>query len=352
VEKKLYGGKKPFQVFVAWYISAWCRMMKVSVIVPVYNGEKVITNCLKALLNQNYPKNDYEIIVVDDGSTDNTVTVVKKFKKVKLIQQKHKGPAVARNLGVKHAKGSIVLFTDADCVPSKNWIKNMVEPFKDKQVVGVAGTYRTLNKESLVARFAGYEIEERHEKMKNQATIDFIGTYSAGYRKNIFLKFGGFDESFPIASGEDPELSFRLSKAGLKMVFQPKAFVWHKHPDNLLKYLRQKFWRGYWRIFLYKKHKGKMFKHAYTPKSLYVEIGLIGLTCLFLLLSFSKRVFLLYSLIIFLFSLSLTLPLSLKIFKKDKLVGICSPFIVVLRDFVIGLGVICGLLNFFISKMK
>ena len=95
-----------------------------------------------------------------------------------------------------------------------------------------------------------------------------------------------------------------------------------------------------------------MFKHAYTPKSLYVEIGLLGLACLFLLLSFFKRVFFFYGLIIFLLPLALTLPLSIKIFKKDKLTGICSPFIAILRDFAIGLGIICGLLNFFISKMK
>lgn len=326
--------------------------MKVSVIVPVYNGEKVIGSCLKSLLNQNYPKKNYEIIVVDDGSTDNSVEVVKKFKRVKLIRQKHKGPAAARNLGVKHAKGSIVLFTDADCIPSRNWIKSMVEPFKDKQVVGVAGTYKTLNKESLVARFAGYEIEERHEKMKENKTIDFIGTYSAAYRKNVFLKFGGFDESFTMASGEDPELSFRLSKAGLKMVFQPKAWVWHRHPDTLIKYLRQKFWRGYWRVFLYKKHREKMFKHSYTPKILFAEIGLLGLFCLFFFLSIFKGVFLLLGLTAFLLYLFLTLPFSIKILKKDRTVGVFSLFIILLRDLSTGLGIAYGLLKLFSLKVK
>lgn len=320
--------------------------MKVSVIVPVYNGEKDIANCLKALINQNYPKENYEIIVVNDGSTDNTSKVVKKFKKVKLIQQEHKGPASARNLGAKYAKGEILLFTDSDCIPDKNWIKNMVEPFKDKAIVGVSGTYKTLNKENLIARFVGYEIEERHEKLEKEREIDFIGTYSAGYRRDVFLKFGGFDETFPIASGEDPELSFRISKAGFKMIFQPKAFVYHKHPDTLPKFLKQKFWRGYWRIYLYKKHSNKIFRHSYTPKSLYLEIGILGLAFIFSFLGLLKLLPIIFGLFLFLLSFSLTLPLSLKIFKKDKKVGLISPLLILLRNFSIGLGIILGLLKF------
>lgn len=319
----------------------------ISVIIPAYNAENFIDKCLKSLSNQNYPKNKYEIIVVDDGSTDDTVDVVRKFKKVKLIEQKHSGPAAARNLGVKRAKGEIVLFTDSDCIPDKNWIKNMVEPFKDKKIVGVSGTYKTLNKDKLAARFAGYEIEDRHEKLKKQESIDFIGTFSAGYKKKIFLKFGGFDESFPIASSEDPDFSFRISKAGLKMIFQPKAFVYHRHPDNLWIFFKKKFWRGYWRILLYKKHPEKLFVHTYTPKTLYIEISLLGLSLILLFLSMLKQISTFYGLALFFIVFLLSLPLSFKIFKKDKLVGFLSPFIIILKNFFIGLGIVCGLISLF-----
>lgn len=318
----------------------------ISIVIPAYNAEKTIASTLKALLNQTYPKNQYEIIVVNDGSTDNTKAVVKKFKKVKLIEQSHKGPAAARNLGVKHSKGSIILFTDADCIPDKNWIKNMVEPFKkNPEIVGVSGTYKTLNKNSLIARFVGYEIEQRHERMKREKYIDFIGSYSAAYKKNIFLQFGGFDESFPTASGEDTELSFKIAKHNLKMVFQPKAFVYHKHPDTLLKFLRQKFFRGYWRIPLYEKHKEKMFRHGYTPKSLYMEIGLLGLSIILILLGLFKFISTTYGIIILSLVIVLTFPLSFKIFKKDKAVGLLSPFIIILRNFATGLGILFGLLK-------
>jgi len=298
------------------------------------------------LKNQSYK--NYEVIVVDDGSKDNTLDKVRKFRNVKLIKQDHKGPAAARNLGVKHSKGDIILFTDADCVPDKNWIKNMINPFKDKKIVGVGGTYKTLNRNSLIARFVGYEIEERHEKLKKEKYTDFIGTYSAAYRKDIFLKFDGFDKSFPMASAEDPDLSFKMNEAGLKMVFQPKAFVYHKHPDTLFKFLKVKFWRGYWRVLLYKKHQGKMFRHKYTPKSIYVEIFLTYMTFLVLFFSLFQTIPFLLTLILGIIPLFvaflLGLRLSFNIFKKDKTIGLLSSSIlIILRNLAIGLGIIYGL---------
>lgn len=315
----------------------------ISIIIPTYNAEKTIAQTSEYLLKQNYPKNQYEIIVVDDESTDDTIEIVKKFKKVKIFKQTHKGPASARNLGAKHSKGNIFLFTDQDCIPDKNWIKYMVEPFKNPEIVGVQGTYKTLNKESLIARFAGYEIEQRHERMKKQKYIDFIGTFSAAYRKNIFLKLGGFDTCFKTASGEDPELSFKISKAGYKMVFQPKAIVHHRHPDTLFKFLKQKFLHGYWRIHLYKKHSGKVFRHTYTPGSLYFEIGTLGLALILSLLGILRIVPIMYGIFFFALVFLLTLPFSFKVFEKDKIVGFLSPFIIILRNFSTGLGIICGL---------
>ncbi len=317
---------------------------KVSVVVPAYNVEKTIEDTIQGLLSQDYPKKRYEIVVVDDGSTDNSKKIVKKFKRIKLFEQKHKGPAAARNLGVKYSKGNIILFTDADCIPDKNWIKNMIKPFGDEYIAGVAGTYKTLNKESLIARFIGYEIADRHKTMKNKEYIDFVGTYSAGYRKDIFLKFKGFDTTFPTSSGEDPELSFRIAKEGHKIVFNPGAFVYHRHPDTLLKFIKQKFLRGFWRIHLYKKHKEKILKHSYTPKSIYLQISCLGFSLILLILYFFSLIPPFYGLITFILAFLLTLPLSFQNFKKDKITGFFSPAIIILRNFMIGLGILCGLI--------
>jgi len=315
----------------------------ISVIIPTYNSEKTIEACIKSLLKQSFHKKQYEIIVVDDGSTDRTVELISKYP-VKLFKRPHKGPAAARNFGAKHAKGKILLFTDADCVPDKNWIEYMVEPFKNEQIVGVSGTYKTLNKNKTIARFVGYEIEDRHKKLAKQKFIDFIGTFSAGYRKNIFSKYGGFDTKFAMASGEDPDLSFNISKSGGRMIFQPRAFVYHNHPDTLWKFLRQKFWRGYWRVRLYKRHKEKIFRHSYTPKSLFLEEALIGLTFLSFIFFLMKILPLYISPFSLLLALLLTLPFSIRTFKKDRVIGFLSPFIIILRDLSTGIGIVCGII--------
>ena len=79
--------------------------------------------CLDSLLNVDYPKEEIEIVVVDDGSIDNTKNIVGSYKKINLVSQEHKGPAAARNLGIKSSRGDIVVFTDSDCVVPKNWIE-------------------------------------------------------------------------------------------------------------------------------------------------------------------------------------------------------------------------------------
>src|SRR3990172_1947954 len=159
--------------------------MNVSVIVPAYNAQKTIGQCIDALLVQKYPRENYEVIVIDDGSTDGTAEVAKAYP-VKYLYQINQGPATARNVGVREALGEIILFTDSDCVPFDNWIAEMVKPFEDKEVVAVKGAYKTKQK-SMMARFAQLEFEERFEMLKKAESIDMVDTYSAGYRKDIFL---------------------------------------------------------------------------------------------------------------------------------------------------------------------
>ena len=98
--------------------------MLVSVIIPAYNEENTIESCLNSLLNQTIGKESYEVIVVDDGSTDSTSEIIKRYP-VKLFRQGNSGPATARNLGAKNSSGEIILFTDADCVAEPNWIEEM-----------------------------------------------------------------------------------------------------------------------------------------------------------------------------------------------------------------------------------
>jgi cellulose synthase/poly-beta-1,6-N-acetylglucosamine synthase-like glycosyltransferase len=325
------------------------------VIIPCYNAEKTIGKTLKALTKQNFDK-PYEILVVDDGSNDRTVEIVKefakKFKNIYVFSNPHRGPAYQRNFGAKKAKGKIIVFTDSDCIPTKNWLKEMVKPFEDDQIVGVQGTYRTLNKNKIIARFEGYEIEKRHERMKRQKYIDFIGTFSAAYRRDVFLKFGGFDTSFPMASGEDPELSYRIAKAGYKMVFNPRAIVYHPHVDNLRKYLKQKFYRAYWRVLMYAKHPDKMTKDSYT--GLEVPLSAISLLLFFLSipLYIFNNLFLLLSLSFLLLFFLVNANTIIFMVRKEKKMLLFVPLMIFLRTLVWILGFGVGILKLKILNRK
>ncbi len=327
---------------------------KVSVIIPCYNAEKTILKTLKALENQNFDE-PFEVIVCDDGSEDGTVDVAREFARksklrVRVFANSHHGPAWQRNFGAEKAQGEIVVFTDSDCVPGKNWLREMVKPIERGEAVGVQGTYRTLNRQSLMARFEGYEIEKRHEKMKRKKFIDFIGTFSAAYRRDVFLKFGGFDTGFETASGEDPELSYRIAKAGYKLVFNPKAFVYHPHPDTLKKYLRQKFYRAYWRVLMYSKHPEKMRGDSYTGMEVPVSVASLALFFFFCLLSPVRIEFLwLAILMLCIFFLANAGTIAFMTKKERKMLAF-APFVIFLRNIVWILGFSAGFLRLLVFK--
>lgn len=246
----------------------------ISIVIPSYKAEKYIARAIKSLLNQDY-KGKYEIIIVDSGK-DKTAEIASEFP-VRIFKQPPKGPGAARNYGVRKAKGDIIVFIDADCFVPRSWLRKLVKPFSDKNIAAVGGTYKNANKDKVVAKFLQYEIEERHEKMKKFKQIDFVGTFNCAYRKDVFNKMGGFKEE--LIQAEDIDLSYRVS-AKHKVVFNSSAYIYHYHVGSLGRYLKQKFQRGYWKVFLLTRHKGKMKGDVYTSKLLGIQVFL---TMLFLL---------------------------------------------------------------------
>ncbi len=315
-------------------------MMQYSVIVPVYNGEETLGRCLEALLDQSVSPSEYEIVVVDDGSGDTTAQIAAAYE-VRYLHQANKGPASARNRGAFSARGEVILFTDCDCIPDHNWIEEMARPFSETDVSGVKGAYKTCQK-SLTARFAQAEFDDRFRLLQKADRIDMVDTYSAAFRKSVFIQAGGFDASFPHANNEDTDFSYRLAAAGHKLVFNPYACVYHRHPDSLTKYLKIKFWRGYWRIVVYARYPDKMAKDSYTPYVIKFQ-ALAAAVSLILLplwpispLPRYAGVFLAGGI---LFS---ALPFSVASFKTDRTVGILSPVYVFLRAFVFAAGSMRG----------
>ncbi len=110
--------------------------------------------------------------------------------------------------------------------------------------------------------------------MAGAANIDFVDTYSAAYRREVFLANGGFDTIFPTASVEDQELSFRLAEKGYRLVFVPAARVYHRHNPTLRAYVRRKFYIGYWKALLAAWHPARMVRDSHTPQTLKVQMAL------------------------------------------------------------------------------
>lgn len=318
------------------------RGPRFSVIVPVFNGEATIGECLDALMSQDLPRREYEVIVVDDGSTDATASVVAGYD-VTYISQSNKGPATARNLGVSNAQGDIVVFTDADCVPEANWLREMVSPLvRDSDVSAVKGAYRTRQKQ-FAARFAQAEFEERFRLLSRRRSIDFVDSYSAAFRKTVFEEVGGFNPRYPKANNEDVELSFLVAQRNHKMVFNPDAIVYHTHPESILKYARVKFWRAYWRTFVYDKFPRKVLKDSYTPQALKFQI----LLAFYLLgavvgcVLFQEFPLWLVGLGALLFVL-LCLPFSLSAGRSDRRLALVAPALLIVRSLAFGFGLLAG----------
>ncbi|MEK7196076.1 MAG: glycosyltransferase [Nitrospirota bacterium] len=312
----------------------------VSVVIPAYNAEKTIAACLDSLMKQDY-SGDYEVLVVDDGSADSTPDIVSGYERVRLIKQANAGPAAARNKGAAAAKGEIILFTDSDCVPEGNWITEMVSPFKDnRDVVGVKGRYKTKQKEA-TARFVQFEYEDKYRYMQKDKYIDFIDTYSAGFKREIFLEMRGYDTEFPVACAEDVELSFRLSKKGYKMIFNPNAVVYHIHPARLKDYLRKKYKFAYWRIVAVKENPGKIIKDSHTPQIMKLQVLFPPAVLGSALLAIAYNSLMYFSLLCFFVFILTTIPFTIRTGKKDLMVGLISPVFLFLRSLSQFLG-ICG----------
>jgi glycosyltransferase involved in cell wall biosynthesis len=316
--------------------------MQISVIIPAYNAEKTVAETLRSVLNSAFPKNQFEVIVVDDGSKDNTVKILKQTKNVRVFARKHAGPASQRNFGVRMAKGDIVLFTDSDCIIPKDLLKRVSDDFKKYEIVGVGGTYRTLNRESLIARYVGYEIGLRHER-ENKFT-DFLGTYCCAYKRDIFLKFGGFYEKFLTASGEDPELSFRVSRKH-KLLLDKKLFVWHPHPDSLRRYLRNQYWRAYWRVLMYKKFPKKILGESYTGKEIPMASAFMLLFLLTLFLSAFQGYLIYVSLLCLLLFYSVYYRFFRFLMKEEKMQVLYALIILPIRTIICFLGFFYGLIK-------
>jgi cellulose synthase/poly-beta-1,6-N-acetylglucosamine synthase-like glycosyltransferase len=267
---------------------------------------------------------------------------VSAFPTVRLITQANAGPAAARNRGALESHGSIILFTDDDCVPTPDWLKAMLQPFHDPDVTGVKGVYRTHQME-LAARFVQIEYEDRYRLMSRHSSIDFVDTYSAAFRREGFLEMNGYDTSFPVACAEDIELSYRMSARGWKMKFAPTAIVYHTHPNTFSAYFRKKYKFAFWRVLAVRKNPGKAVKDSHTPQLMKLQLLFAPALLCAVAFDLIVRPSVALSVLVVAGFLVSTLPFAMRAFSKDPVIGLLSPALLAARACAQLLGVASGL---------
>jgi glycosyltransferase involved in cell wall biosynthesis len=219
----------------------------VSVIVPVLNREDDIGRCLDSLLRLDYPR--FEIIVVDNGSTDKTREVVSRYP-VKIVVEKKPGAYAARNRGIELSQGEIVAFTDSDCIIEKEWLNNLTEAYSDEKVGGVGGQVLPYKTERLVNEFLSLgplEIFHSPERVQikrqtNRFLSGAMGSGNMSYRKSVLREVKGFSEDLVVCG--DYDLSWRVQGAGYRLVYEPKAIVYHKLRGTISQLVHQFFGLG------------------------------------------------------------------------------------------------------------
>lgn len=198
----------------------------VSIIVVVLNMERTMYGCLSSLTSLSYPKELYEIIVVDGGSTDRTLTICREFG-LRCLVEKKRGRGVARNVGIKSSKGEIVAFIDADCAACRDWLSVHVASYKDSTIGAVTGAVVNpyLSSSTKPAILMHYEnFAEFDESLKRRYTYH-APTCNTSFRRSVLEEVGFFDES--LDAYEDFVLSKRITNAGYRILFEPNAKVVH-----------------------------------------------------------------------------------------------------------------------------
>ncbi|MBU3913304.1 MAG: glycosyltransferase family 2 protein [Nanoarchaeota archaeon] len=203
----------------------------VSVIIPVYNEEEDIGKCLASLNKQSY--RNFEIVIVDDDSTDKTLEVVKKFSRIRIFKQNHQGPGNARNLGAKKAEGDILVFVDADMTFEKNYLKNLVSPILEN--IEITGT---THDSEIVKNNPNYISALWGRIRVSKKNVKEVPVFRA-IRKKVFLKLGGFDAKYGYADDQ----TFWLRDKIMPTIAE-NTLCYHKNPETLRGTYKQARWIG------------------------------------------------------------------------------------------------------------
>jgi GT2 family glycosyltransferase len=217
-----------------------------SVIVPTHSRPRQLSACLEALSRLDYPRDRFEVIVVDDEGEDPAAPVVEAFRgrlSLTLLVQKRAGPAAARNTGAEHARGDLLVFTDDDCKPAASWLPSLARRFAAEPDRALGG--RTVNglAHNLYAAVSQLVIKVGYaQNNRDPDDARFFTSNNAAFPRQNFLALGGFDPSFK--TSEDRDLCARWTLSGRRMSYVPDAVVFHGSELTFRSFCRQFFSYG------------------------------------------------------------------------------------------------------------
>lgn len=266
----------------------------VSVLIPAWNEEVGVVTTIRSILDSAYP--NLEVIVVNDGSTDDTDAAVRRYlaereatglpTPVRYEWQENGGKSVALNRGVALAAGDVIVTIDADSLVDEHAIENLVRPFEDESVMSVAGNIRIGNRSRVISLVQQLEYLfgfyfKRADSLLN--SIYVVGGAAAAYRRTAFAELGGFDGDIIT---EDLEMSVRIQDAGYANAYAPKAIVYTEGPIRIGDLLKQRLRWKYGKLLTFAKYSHLFLstdrKHSWPLTLLMLPIALIG-EALFLL---------------------------------------------------------------------
>lgn len=237
----------------------------VSVVVPVFNAEATVGACLESLLAQDYPSGCRQLITVDNGSTDGSAAVLRRFgRNLTLIEERVRGPAAARNRGIGAAEGRIIAFLDADCTADRHWLSRLVAALESARTEAAGGRILASEPGNAVARF-GERIHD-HERAIREFTPPYLIGMNWAVRAESLRAVNGFDERF--RRGEDVDLAWRLLESGCRFAYAPEAVAYHRNENTLRGLFAEGSLHGYYGVFLSSVHAELLTHHGYRRNRL------------------------------------------------------------------------------------
>jgi O-antigen biosynthesis protein len=227
------------------------KQPRVSIVVASYNGSRTLKICLASLEKLNYP--DYEVILIDDGSTDNTCRIASDYPQFRYIHQENKGLSVARNTGISAATGEVVAFTDSDCRADEDWLYYLINDLVSSDFAGIGGHNFLPPEDSWVAAAVMVSPGGPAHVMLNDREAEHIPGCNMAFYKWALDEIGGFDPVYRKA-GDDVDVCWRLQQAGYHIGFSAAGFVWHYRRSTVNAYLKQQAGYGEAEALLITKH--------------------------------------------------------------------------------------------------